>query len=408
MYDPIKSMQSGYSAQERLEPQEELLQRGEKHNRLYIGIPKEYKNQEKRVPLTPASVGILVNHGHRLVVEKGLGDKAKFSDNDYSEAGADIAYKREDVFKAEVILMIAPPSLEDIDLLKPGTLLISPLHIPAISKELLEGLKEKKVIAIAMEYMMDSDGTFPLVRIMSELAGRSAVLIAAELMSNQNGGNGVLLGGISGIPPARVVILGAGVVGEHACRTALGLGAQISVFDNNVYKLMRLQNHLGVHLFTSSLNPAFLNEELEKSDVVIGAIHSKTGRSPVVVTEEMVLNMHEGAVIVDVSIDQGGCIETSELTSLSSPTFVKHGVIHYGVPNITSRVARTASLAFSNILTPMLINAGKAFSIERLIYLNQGYRHGVYIFKGCLTNSYLADRFDMKFTDLDLLLTSSL
>lgn len=407
MYDPLKSMQQGYTSQERLEPQEEEVEIGEKRNQLFIGIPREHSIQEKRVPLTPSSVEILVNHGNRIVVEKDVGLKSKFSDSDYSESGAEIAYDREHVFKADILIMVAPPTLEDIELLQPGKLLISPLHIPVVSREMLEKLKEKKVIAIAMEYLMDNDGTFPLVRIMSELAGRWAVLTAAELLSNDKGGNGILLGSISGVPPARVVILGAGVVGEYACRTALGLGAQLSVFDNNVYKLMRLQNHLGVQLFTSSLNPAYLNEEMAKADVVIGAIHSKTGRSPVVVTEEMVMKMQEGSVIVDVSIDQGGCIETSEISTLSNPTFTKHGIIHYCVPNIASRISRTASIALSNILTPILINAGSVNSIERLIYQNQGYRHGVYIFKGCLTNSYLAQRFSMKFTDLDLLLASS-
>lgn len=407
MYDPFSSIRRGYAAQERLEPQEEALMTGGKGKHLFIGIPKVHGKEEKRVPLIPSSVGILTNHGHRFVIEKGLGEKSKFSDSDYSEAGAEIVYEREQVFKADIIIMVSPPVIEDVELLQPGTLLITPLHLPIISKEILEGLLDKKVVAIAMEYLMDNDGTFPLVRIMSELAGRAAILTAAQLLSNDADGPGILLGGISGVPPAKVVILGAGVVGEHACRTALGLGAEISVFDNNVYKLMRLQNNLGTKLFTSSLNPAFLIEELEKADVVIGAIHSKTGRSPIVVTEDMVMGMREDSVIVDVSIDQGGCVETSELTTLSHPTFRKHGVVHYCVPNIASRFGRTASLAFSNILTPILMNAGLMVSIERLIYLNSGYRHGVYIFKGCLTNSYLAERFEMKYTDLDLLLASS-
>lgn len=408
MYDPFTSIRRGYSAQERLEPQEETLMMGRKKNQMFIGLVKENGMEEKRVPLTPSSVAILVNHGHRFVVEQGLGMKSKFSDNDYSEAGAEIVVKREDVFKADIIIMVSPPTIKDIALLQPGTLLISPLHLPIVNEEILKILIEKKIIAIAMEYLMDNDGSFPLVRIMSELAGRAAILTAAELLSNDSDGPGILLGGVSGVPPAKVVILGAGVVGEHACHTALGLGAVISVFDNNVYKLMRLQNNLGTRLFTSSLNPAFLIEELKSADVVIGAIHSKTGRSPIVVTEEMVMDMREDAVIVDVSIDQGGCIETSELTTLSHPTFVKHGITHYCVPNIASRFSRTASLAISNILTPILIGAGSVASIERLIYLNQGFRHGVYIFKGCLTNSYLAERFDMKYTDLDLLLASSL
>jgi alanine dehydrogenase len=257
-----------------------------------------------------------------------------------------------------------------------------------------------------MEYIKDDAGTFPVVRIMSEMAGLSAMLTAAELLSNTFGGKGVLLGGISGVPSAKVVILGAGIVAEYATRVALGLGAEVRIFDNDIYKLKRLQNQLGRPLFTSVFNPYYLQEELLNAEVAIGAIHAKSGRAPLVVSEEMVAKMKPGSVIIDVSIDQGGCFETSEVTSLEKPTFTKHGVIHYCVPNIASRVPRTASIAISNILTPILLNAESTGNIEHLLFTHPGLRHGVYTYKGCLCNEYLGERFDIKATNLDLLITS--
>ena len=276
------------------------------------------------------------------------------------------------------------------------------------SANYINKLRQKRVIALAMEYIKDESDTFPVVRIMSEMAGISAMLTAAELMSTTSGGKGVLLGGISGVPSAKVVILGAGIVAEYATRTALGLGAEVRIFDNNITKLKRLQNQVGRPLYTCAVNPHDLEKELLSADVAIGAVHSKSGRTPVIVSEDLVAKMKPGAVIIDVSIDQGGCFATSEVTSLEKPTFVKHDVIHYCVPNIASRVSRTASMAVSNILTPILLKAGSTGSIEYLLFNNHGLRHGVYTYKGCLTNSYLGERFEIKSTDLDLLITSNL
>ena len=259
-----------------------------------------------------------------------------------------------------------------------------------------------------MEYIKDENGTFPVVRIMSEMAGMSSILTAAELLTNSKGGKGVLFGGISGVPSAKVVILGSGVVAEFATRAAMGLGADIRILDNNIYKLMRLKNRVGRQLHTSSLSPHQLEKELLTADVTIGAIHSNHGRTPIVVSEEIVSKMKQGSVIVDVSIDQGGCFATSEVTTHEKPTFIKYGVIHYCVPNIASRVARTASIAVSNILTPILLKAGQSGSIENLIHSDHGIRHGVYTYKGCLTNEYLGERFKIKSTDLNLLITSNL
>ncbi|MEM7106216.1 MAG: alanine dehydrogenase [Bacteroidota bacterium] len=389
-------------------PQEETLEVQYKPNKLFIGIPKESSFQENRVALTPSSVLSLVNHGHRVVVETNAGEKASFTDNDYSEAGADIAYSKAQVFKSDIIIKVAPPTLDEVDLLAPNQMVISPIHLPTITAEYVMKIREKRVIALAMEYIQDNNGSFPIVRTLSEIAGTSAMLTAAELLTNVSEGRGILLGGVSGVPPAKVVILGAGVVAEYAVRTALGLGAQVRVFDNNVYKLMRLQSSVGQRIYTSSIIQHVLEEEIDTADVAIGAIHSVEGRSPIVVSEEMVMNMRHGAVIIDVSIDQGGCFATSRVTTHEKPTFIKHGVIHYCVPNIASRVSRTASSAVSNILTPILLEAETTGGLERLIYNNSGLRHGVYSFKGSLTNRHLGERFGIKHTDLDLLMMSGL
>lgn len=386
--------------------QTEMLEVHPKHQRLFIGIPKETTLQENRVALVPHSVTTLAAHGHRVVVEAGAGKKAGFSDHDYSEAGAEIAHDREAVFRADVLLKVGPPTLEEIDLMRPNQVVISPIHLPLMSQEYLTKLQKKRVVALAMEYIRDDHtGVFPLVHVMSEIAGISAILIAADLLATARGGRGVLLGGIAGVPPAKVVILGAGVVAEFATRTALGLGAEVRIFDNNVYKLMRLQNQVGRQLHTSVVNPVHLKEQLLNADVAIGAIHSPQASSPIVVSEDIVRQMKPGSVIVDVSIDQGGCFETSEATTHDKPTFVKHGIIHYCVPNLPSRVAGTASDAISNILTSLLLKA-ESGGVLALITSLEGLRNGVYTYKGCLTNTYLGERFSLKSTSLDLLITS--
>jgi alanine dehydrogenase len=377
-----------------------------KQQRLFIGVPKENTMQENRVALVPHSVATLTAHGHRVVVESGAGVKSKFSDHDFSEAGAEIAHTRDDVFKADVLLKAAPPTLEEIDLMRPNQVLISPIHLPLLQVEYITKLQKKRVIALAMEYIRDDEtGVFPIVNVMSEISGISAILIAADLLATTRGGKGVLLGGIAGVPPAKVIILGAGVVAEFATRTALGLGAEVRIFDNNVYNLMRLQNLVGRQLHTSVVNPMHLREQLLTADVAIGAVHSAQGRSPMIVSADIIRQMKPGSVIVDVSIDQGGCFETSEMTTHDNPTYEKYGVVHYCVPNIPSRVARTASDAISNILTSLLLKA-ETGGVLPLITGQEGLRNGVYTYKGCLTNAYIGERFNLKSTNLDLLITS--
>ena len=387
--------------------QTEMLEVVKKKNKLTIGIPMETRLQENRVALVPASIAGLVAAGHHILIEAGAGLKTNYIDHRYSEAGAEIAYSKERVFKSDILIRVAPPTLDEIDLMHAGQILISPLQIPILNAEYIEKLLKKRVIALAMECIKDEFGSFPIVRTMSEIAGINAMMTAAELMTTTSGGKGALLGSVSGVPPAKIVILGAGVVAEVATRVALGLGAEVRIFDNNISKLMRIQSVVGRPLNTSSLNHYQLTKELLSADVAIGAMHSTAGRSPVIVSEDIVAEMKQGSVIIDVSIDQGGCFATSEVTSHEKPTFTKHGVIHYCVPNIASKVARTASIAVSNIMTPLLLKAGDTGSIEDLLFNHHGLRHGVYTFKGSLTNEYLSKRFGLKFTDLDLLMTSN-
>jgi alanine dehydrogenase len=385
---------------------EETLEVQPRHQRLFIGVPKENTMQENRVALVPHAVTTLTAQGHRVIVEAGAGEKAKFSDLDYAEAGAEVVHSKEAIFKADVLLKVAPPTLEEIDLMQPNQVLISPIHLPMLHADYIVKLQKKRVIALAMEYIRDDEtGVFPIVNAMSEIAGISAILIAADLLATNRGGKGVLLGGIAGVPPAKVIILGAGVVAEFATRTAIGLGAEVRIFDNNVYKLMRLQNKVGRQLHTSVVNPVHLKEQLLTADVAIGAVHSAQGRSPMIVSEEIVSRMKPGSVILDVSIDQGGCFETSQMTTHDHPTYEKFGVTHYCVPNIPSRVARTASDAISNILTSLLLRAEHG-GVLSLITSNEGLRNGVYTYKGSLTNAYLGALFQLKSTNLDLLITS--
>lgn len=373
---------------------------------MFIGIPKETAFQENRVPLTPDAVSVLVNEGHDVAVEHCAGDGSFYFDNDYAEAGARIVYDKRDLYKATTIIKAAPISEDEVALLQPGQVVISPIHMPLLKAETIEQLVAKKIIAVAFESIKDDNGANPIVRSMSEIAGNYAILTAARYLGNTDNGKGVLLGGISGVAPARVLIIGAGVVGEFAARAAFGLGASVKIFDNSVYRLMRLQNNIGRRCFTSVLDPVVLAEELRSADVAIGAMKPVSGITPVVVTEAMVSNMKAGSVIIDVSMDRGGCFETSRLTSHEKPIFKKYDVIHYCVPNIASGVSRTASRAISNVLMGIMQQSADMGGVEGLIHAKSGIRRGVYLYKGCITNAPIAKRFGFKYTDLDLLLSS--
>ena len=385
---------------------EETLDVKPKSESLCIGIPREDTFNENRIALSPDAVAVLVANGHEVVVETKAGDGANFTDRDYSEAGAKVIADKAQVFDCGVIVKSAPVSEADCELLKPNQYIISPIHLAVMKKKILEKMMEKRITALSFENLKDASGHNPIVRSMSEIAGSAVMLIAGQYLSNANHGKGVLVGGISGIPPTKVIIIGAGIVGEYAARTALAMGASVKVFDNSIYRLKRMQNNIGVRMWTSVIEPKILAKQLRTCDVAVGAIGSNGGRTPILVTEEMVSDMRPGSVIVDVSIDNGGCFETSMVTSHKKPVFEKYDVIHYCVPNIPSGFARTASQAISNVLMPLLLETADEGGIDNVVWHKINIRSGIYLFKGSLTNFHLSQRFNLKYTDLNLLIAS--
>lgn len=385
------------------QPQEMLQETGRKKNELFIGIPKEVSFQEKRIALTPLSVAVLVENGHRVVLESGAGNAANFLDHHYSEQGAEIVPDKASVYKADFIIKIAPPTIEEIDLMKDGQVLFSSQQPSLLSLSDLQAMMRKKITAISYEYLRDEGNILTVVRAMSEIVGATSVLIAAEYLSNVFDGKGLMLGGITGVPPTEIVILGAGTVGEYAARAALALGAQVKVFDSSIYRLRRLQTNIGSLVFTSVIQPIVLRKAVLNSDVVIGAVRSNNGRCPCIIDESTVEKMKPNSVLIDVSIDQGGCFETSRITNHLQPTFRKHDVIHYCVPNIASRVARTATYALTNIFTPILLEIGERGSMMNLIWNRPGVRNAVYLYQGSLTNKDIGERFNITPKDLELI-----
>lgn len=388
---------------EQLLPQEETLEIVKQKGELYIGLPKETHFQEKRICLTPDAIAAIVANDHRVLIEKGAGEKAGFSDSDYSEAGAELTDDKNKVFGCPIILKVEPPSLDEIELINPKTILITALQLKTRDKVYFEALAKKKLTALAFEFIKDEAHSYPAVKALSEIAGTASVLIASELMANNELSNGMLFGNISGVPPAEVVVIGAGTVGEYATRSALGLGASVKVFDTSITRLRNLQVKVGRPLYTSTLQPKYLMKALRRCDVAIGALKG-TNRAPVVVTEDMVEKMKNGAVIIDVSIDTGGCFETTEITSHDQPTKIKHGVIHYGVPNIPARYPKTASISISNIFTPYLLNMAESGGLENAIRFDSGLKNGLYFYSGILTNKAVADWFGLPYSDLNILL----
>ncbi|WP_038030345.1 alanine dehydrogenase [Thermonema rossianum] len=404
------SKQSGASGFEELAresllyPQEQPALLKNKENHLVIGIPKELATFENRVPITPDAVAVLVANGHEVIVEAGAGDAAHFSDREYSEAGAQIEYSREKVFEANFVLKVEPPTFEELELMKPHHTLVSALPMAKLTAEYIQAVNQKRLTCFAFEFIEDKTGNMPVVRAMSEIAGSTVLLIAAEYLNTINEGRGIILGGITGVPPTKVVIIGAGTVAEYAARTALGLGAEVKIFDNNIYKLRRLKYALGQHVYTSTLNTLLLREALSEADVAIGAVRAQEGRTPCIVTEDMVRAMKPNSVIIDVSIDQGGVFETSELRTHRKPVFKKYDVIHYCVPNIASRVAHTSSIALSNIFTPWILEIGESGGVEKMMQRNPWFMKGAYAFRGKLTNAGVAKKLGMQYSDISLLL----
>ncbi|GGC87677.1 alanine dehydrogenase [Flavobacterium lutivivi] len=387
---------------QQLLPQEEKLEILRHKSELFIGIPKETSYQERRICLTPDAVNSLVSHGHKVLIEAGAGLSSSYTDKEYSDAGAQITNDTKKIFSCPIILKVEPLTMNEIGYLNTNSIIISAIQLKTRKKEYFEALAQKKVTALAFEYIKDEDGSYPAVKSLSEIAGTASVLIASELMINNDFGKGLLFGNITGVPPTEVVIIGAGTVGEFAVKTALGLGANVKVFDNSITKLRRLQNNVQQRIFTSTIHPKSLLKALRRCDVAIGAMRGKE-RCPIVVTETMVEHMKKGAVIVDVSIDTGGCFETSEITTHEHPTFVKNDVIHYCVPNIPSRYSKTASLSISNILTPYLLQIAEDGGLESAIRCNKGLKNGVYLYHGILTNKAIGDWFNLPDNDINLI-----
>jgi alanine dehydrogenase len=395
-------MDQPFSKQQLL-PQEETLEILKQKGELFIGVPKENQYQEKRICLTPDAVTAITANGHRVMIESGAGEGAFYTDVEYSNAGAEITKDPKKVFGCPIILKVEPPTFSEIEMMNPQSIVISALQLKVQEKKYFEELARKRITAVAFEYIRDDDGKFPVVRSLSEIAGISSVLIASEILAATNDGNGLMFGNISGVPPIEVVIIGAGTVGEFAARSAIGLGANIKLFDNSITKLRHIQTSLNQTIYTSTVQPKNLMKALRRCDVAIGATRGKD-RSPVVVTDTMVEHMKKGAVIIDVSIDMGGCFETSEITTHEKPTFEKYGVIHYAVPNIPSRYPKTASISISNIFTPYLLKLGEEGGLENSLRFDKGLRNGLYMYHGILTSKSVGEWFDLQYSDINFLI----
>jgi alanine dehydrogenase len=387
-------------------PKEEHLETAVKNKRISIGIPSDFKDDEKRVALTPEAVNLLVESDNEVIIQEGAGNGANYSDKDYSENGAIVTDSLSRVYSADAVIKVAPFSEKETDYLKGNQVIFSYLNVLKLTEDTLSKLIRKKVTAIAFEKIRDGNGEMPVVESMSEISGITSLLIASEYLSNLHGGKGVMLGGITGVTPTEVIIIGANTAGEYAARAAIGLGSTVKIFDNSVPGLRRFQNLIGQRLQTSVFHPQVLKKALKSADVLIGAIELEDLRPWYYITEDMVKSMKKGAVIIDLSIDRGGCIETTECRALKDPVYEKFGVVHFSAWNLPSRVSRTASIALSNIFTPLLQKMADAGSITNLLKYDQGVRNGAYLYNGMLTNETLGQKFGIISKDLDLLISA--
>lgn len=387
---------------------EKRLMKSDSNISLKIGLPKEVSEDERRIGLTPEGVSVLTANDHEVFIEQEAGTGSSFSDREYADAGAEIAYSVDQLYnKSEIVLKVAPPTKDEYDLLNQNQALFSALHLGNASKDFLTYLIDKNITAIGFEFVKDNN-EFPIVRMMHEITGSMAVQIGAHYLEKSDGGQGIMLGGISGIPPATVVILGGGITGEYAARTALGYGAQVFVMDNNLAQLRRLENTLDRRITTATANYQYLTSALEHADVLIGATMQSGERAPCLVTEPMVANMKAGSVIVDTVIDQGGCIATSKETTHTNPTFKEHDITHYCVPNIPSNVSRTATYALNNVIVPYLLSIGDAGGIKKSLWNNSALRNGTYVYKKHLTKKSLSKIFDIPFREMEMLIASQI
>ncbi|MDR0370907.1 MAG: alanine dehydrogenase [Prevotellaceae bacterium] len=385
-------------------PEECLLREIVRDSNLAIGIPKEDESYETRLPLTPEGVAIVTEEGHKVYVERGAGHSVSYSDMQYSEAGAIIVEEKAEIFNTDIVLKIAPPTIKEVGMMKDGSSVLSTLQLNNLSVESIKLMKKKHLNAIAYELIKDEQKAFPVMSSISEIEGNAAILVAAELMNTKNGGKGLLLGGVAGISPVEIVILGAGVTGIVAAKAAMALGAQVKVFDHDIKKLRKIQDMLGQHVFTSVIHPTVLFKAFASADAIVANLRYINDSERFMVSEDLVKTMKKGAIIIDMSVDQGGCFETSECGTLLHPTFEKHGVIHYCVPNISARVARTASMAFSNIFAPMILKIGRSGSVSLAIAESSGFRNGAYLYGGVLVNHLIAGYYGLSASDIHLLL----
>ena len=405
----IPSLQGFTREQSGFMTMEKPLKKGEEHESLRIGVPREIANEERRVAIAPSGVSTLVANGHEVYVEQNAGRQADFRDDEYSDAGADVIDSPNELYeRCDLIAKVGPPHEEELDLLQEKQILISALNLGGTTAEFLHHLKRLRITGIGFEFIRDRDGTFPLVRMMHEITGTMAIQIAGRYLESSEGGKGVMLGGISGVPPATVVIIGAGVVGEWAARTALGYGAHVIVLDTELGSLRSLEHYLDRRITTAMASEQYVRQAVRSADVVIGAMMSDGQRSPMLVTEDMVASMSGSGVIVDAVMDQGGCIETSRPTTHSDPVFRKHDVVHYCVPNMPSNVARTASYALTHVLVPYLIRIGESGSINEALWHDEGLRSGTYVYRHHLTKKSLATMFGMNYRDIELLIASGI
>jgi len=384
-------------------PKEEMLEIRKKGKKIKIGIPSDFSKLEYRVPLTPQAVDLLVSYGHEILIEKDAGKAASYTNEDFKKSGAIIVETREETFQCDIILRIASFTEEEIDALRGNQVIISSLQTHAYNKESIQKLMQKKVTSIAFEYLENEQGFLPFVHQMSQIAGVTAITIASEYLSKSRDGKGVLFGEVTGVTPAELVIIGTSTAAEYAARAALGLGIFVKVFDTSVYELSKLEEKLGRRIFTSVFYPKVLKKALVSADAVIGAT-SFNVPPKFKVSEDLVKQMKEGSVIIDLNVSQGGCFETSSCTDFNNPTYVKHGVVHYCVPNSPAMVARTASISLSNILIPILMAIGENGGVDNYVKVSKGFRKGVYIYQGILTNQYLGRHFSLPSKDIDLLL----
>jgi alanine dehydrogenase len=387
-----------------LETQEERLAVDAKSARLQIGLPKEHAMNEHRLLLTPESVQILVAQGHEIVVESGAGTLAGFPDALYANAGATIALGPEEVFQCAIIAKVAPPTVNEVSMMRGGQTLISALQLRTRNRDYFKSLADKKITALALEEVRNSEDQSALRMAMSEIAGQMAARVGASLLADGAHGSrkGKLMGPIPGVAPARVVVLGAGVAGLSAVRAAHGMGSQVVLMDSNINRL-RAAQELNPALITEVIQDLVVAKRLKKADLVIGALHPVNGRTPVVVSEDAIATMEPNSVIIDISIDSGGCFETSELTSHEAPTYEKHGVIHYCIPNMASAVGHTATIALSNFVAPMLSTLSELGGVEDCLHYDLNMRAGLYLYKGLLTKRHLGEHFDLPFSNDALL-----